>query len=302
MHPFNQTPFGENYPQPVDVAAFQTKLNALFGFHLTTGRPWVRIVWAPSSERDKYGDLLTFDWNQYGDGGRGMWRRRYLYDSRESTIEAKDPETGLWYARQVFDDIAAPRFMLERFVPPETACAGWQQKGVDKDGAKWTERSKPVNGYYDTLNISRRVSPLLAGGMLCTHDSVCCANAKKAEVDCYGFYIEPSREHIAELERIAFAQRHAKEERPGEMTAAQYEAARKRNTEAKEAAIAATAARTGQIVAEALRTHKGSLSDDESVRKNGVFHWVGAHTKSGLPSLSKFKITPQHDGAVESSE
>lgn len=277
----NQTPFTANLPQPVAVEGFQKELTRIFGVEPTTKRPWVRIVWPATDARDEFGEPLAFDWDEYGDGGRGLWRRRYLYSADVSYVDCYDPESGLWYAKECWEDVAPPRFMLERLIPPHLALMGWKHQGVDKDGMKWTSRC-PLYGRYEALLILPQVSELLKGGMFARHDGTCCRAAKEEGVDCYGYYVEPGAEHVQELERLAYLQRKAKERRPGVQTAEEHEAAMKRSRERNERYWQKLGDKIQQIYVEGFKTHKARLSLDPSVNANGIYHWMSGTSKSGL--------------------
>jgi len=286
MDKLNTIPFTENLAAPVSVKEFQAEINKLFGFEPTTGRPWLRCVWMPSTALDDAGWPETFDWNEYADGGRGGWRRRYLYSAESSFLEMLDEATGLWYSKEIWDDIAPPRFMLESFIPPEQALAGWRHQGVDPDGTRWTS-IRPTMGRYHGLILMPHISRLLAGGMIARHDENCCRVARKEEVDCYGYYEEPGAEHLEELRRLAWLQRKAKERRPGIQNEAEHNAARKRAREQNDAFWQKMKERGTQIYKEGFRTHRGLLSADPATQANGVYHWMSAHNKSGLKKEEK---------------
>lgn len=290
-HPFNVTPFTENFSDiPCDIVPFQTEINKLFGFEPITNRPWLRIVWMPSNRLDDAGLPETLDWNDYGDGGRGNWRRRHLYSAEVNYVDTFDPESNIWYSKEVWTDIAPPRFCLERFISPEYACAGWVASGIDHQGDRFTTR-KPDKGLYEALFLRKNISPILAGGMFAIHDGVCCATAKREEVNCYGFYTPPRREHLDELKKLAWLQRQAPERRPGYSTAEEMEIARKTSADLKEKYLNKLGDNIYGAAFEAARTHRGMLSDDPSKQYNGIYHFMGAHSKSGLTKDEHSRIT-----------
>lgn len=279
----NELPFTENFPQPCDTKAFQAEIDRLFGFEATTGRSWLRIVWmpAPFSEVDDAGEPLTYDWDEYANGGRGAWRRRYIYSADASYVDVFDIAKNIWYSKEVWNDIAPPRFILERFIQPDIALLGWKASGTDQDGSKWTSR-RPTYGRYEGLMLMPDVSDVLQGGMIVRHDEQCCKDARAERVDCYGFYEPPGNRHLEELERLAWLRRKAAERRPGISTHEERVDAAKRTTAHNEEYWGKFGQDIKQIYLDGFKTHAPSLSPDASVRSNGKYHWTAAHNRSGL--------------------
>ena len=135
---------------------------------------------------------------------------------------------------------------------------------------------------YQPLFIRSQWSKVLAGGMLAIHDGVCCKQAKRDEVNCYGYYVAPDRTHIKELERLEYLKNLEKERRPGFSTTEEFDEAKRKSSQLKEAYWEKLGDKIEGAAYEAARTHRGMLSDDPSVNANGIYHFLGAHNKSGL--------------------
>lgn len=294
-NPLNEPPFTENYPQPVDIASFQKELTRIFGKHEGTGRPWVRVIWMASgiNQVDEYGWPIAYDWDMYGNGGKGEWRRRYLYASSCDRLDLLDPATGLWYAKKIWTDISPPRFAIERFIHPEEALRGWVASGIDSLGDKWTDR-RPTYGRYEPLMFPPNLLPLvphIATGVISAHNDYCCLQASKEQMLCYGQYAEPSRVHLDEFQRLRYMQLQAKEDRPGEMTRDQFAAAQERSKKRDSRVFSKTESNIDLIVKEAWKTHRGLLSEDPSQNTHGVWHWMSGHNKAGTPTKPKIELT-----------
>src|SRR5262245_58214310 len=106
-HPLNRTPFTAIQPQPADIKAFQAGLTRMLGSDAQTGRPWLRVIWAQDQGADEWGPIAK-DWNDYGAGGRGEWRARYLYSSSVHYITSLDPISGVTTRCEVWEDIPPP--------------------------------------------------------------------------------------------------------------------------------------------------------------------------------------------------
>ena len=274
-------PFVTNLAQPCDTKEFQKEIDRLFGHEPTTGRSWLKITWMPSSDVNQYGEPETYDWGEYGDGGRGMRRRRYLYFADVSYVDTYDIYRKCWYAKEVWNDIAPPRFILERFIQPDLALLGWKAKGKDPDGTKWTSH-RPTFGRYEGLMVLPNVSEVLKGGMIVRHDDTCCTEARKERLDCYGYYEPPGSRHLEELERLAWLRRKAPERRPGISTHEERLDAARRTNAHNDAYWGKFGKNIQQIYLDGFKTHAPSLSSNQKVRSWGKFHFTRAASKSGL--------------------
>lgn len=292
-HPLNRTPFKAIQPQPCDLTHFQSGLTRMLGVDAQTGRPWLRIIWAQDQGSDEWG-WIAKDWDDYGNGGRGEWRARYLYSSQCRFITSFDPSTGLSTQREVWEDIPPPRFCLERLIPPDVACMSWNTpvskeawihreltgEYIDQDGDRYSPR-KPSGGYYEALPLD--YPGRITGGMIADHDSKCCKNAKAKDEICYGWYAEPGAEHLAILEAAVSAIKAKKERRPGIITPEEQAQAVRRSRIGVDGYWEGFQKRLSRLTLDALITHAGLLSQDPSKQQWGKYSFVreGAHSKSG---------------------
>lgn len=288
-HPLNATPFTRNFPQPVNIQSFQQAVTQVFGREGTTRRPWVRCVWAGSDRLDDAGLPEAMLWDQYGRGGRGEWRRRYLYSSSREMGQFVDEKTGLPYSREVWTDISPARFVLERFIPPDVALAGWKPTGRDRDGDLWTDRM-PAEGLYVPLETN---APGIRGGIIAHHDGHCCRAADISQSICYGWYAEPGELHLNTLRQLVAQINALPERRPGPITHDELANAAQRSAEAHETLWTDIEHRIQQRILDATLTHSAMLSEDPSVRHHGKYHFLSAHSRSGLPAGRRIVLTDE---------
>jgi hypothetical protein len=291
-HPFNRLPFTANHPQPFPTREFQKGLTDLFGVETQSGRPWLRVVWAPSQERDQWGPL-ALDWNEYGAGGKGEWRRRYLYSTSESYGESFDEARGLWLSREIWNDVSFPRFVCEKLIPESVMAAGWDDhaelipgspgfaEGRDSDGDRFTSR-KPIGGLYVPMEVDDRVS--IRGGVIADHNEYCCAAAENEERMCYGTFAAPGQAHLEYLQKLTRLIKALPERRPGLVTPAELEELSRRTVELREQYWQDAERRFAERVHEAALTHLPGISEDPTVRAHGKYHWMSGHNKSGTPT------------------
>lgn len=314
-HPLNKTPFKTIHPAPADIRAFQAGLTRMLGVDNQTGRPWLRIIWAQDQGADEWGPIAK-DWNDYGNGGHGEWRARYLYSSECRFTTFTDPSTGIVSRREVWEDIPPPRFVLERLIPPDVACLSWNTptsndayvhlaltgEYIDQDGDRYSPR-KPLGGLYVPLEFD--YPGRIVGGMIADHDSKCCENAKREDSVCYGFYAEPGQEHLSVLSAAVYAIKKKKEQRPGIITPEEQAAARRDARERSGRYWGGLEGRLSRLTLDALRTHAGMLSSDPSKQAWGKYSFVraGAHSKSGATAeeINRWRKEKTHDGAKCSS-
>ncbi len=307
-HPLNRQPFKAIQPQPCGVVNFQAGLTRMLGVDAQTGRPWLRIVWAQDQGADEWGPIAK-DWDDYGNGGHGEWRARYLYSSECRFSTFIDPASGIVSQREAWEDIPPPRFCLERLIPPDVACLDWntptsQQawvhraltgEYVDQDGDRYSPR-KPLGGYYEPLPFS--YLNRIAGGMIADHDSVCCENAKARDEVCYGWYAEPGAEHLTALEHAVQAIKQRRERRPGIIAPEEQARAVIKSREGVEGYWGGLRSRLSRMTLDALHTHAGLLSQDPSKQAWGKYSFVreGAHSKSGATpeEINKWRKEKTH--------
>lgn len=290
-HPLNRVPFTSIHPAPCSVKAFQAGLTRMLGVDAQTDRAWLRIIWAQDQDADEWGPIAR-DWDDYGNGGRGEWRARYLYSSTRKFTKFTDPDSGITTRREVWEDIPPPRFCLERLIPLDVACLGWDTptsqnawihraltgEYIDQDGDRYTPR-KPAGGLYVPLEFD--YPGRISGGMIADHDSVCCENARKDDSVCYGWYAEPSQEHLTILEQAVMAIKQRRERRPGIITPEEQAASIKAMRAGREKYWGALEGRLSRITLDALHTHAGMLSQDPTRQSWGKYVFTAGHSKSG---------------------
>lgn len=305
-HPLNRQPFTAIQPQPCDLKNLQAGLTRMLGVDAQTGRPWLRIIWAQSQEADEWG-WIAKDWDDYGNGGHGEWRARYLYSSDCRFITSVDPVTGVCTRREVWDDMPPPRFCLERLIPPDVACMNWntptsQQAWIhraltgeylDQDGDRYSPR-KPIGGLYVPLEFD--APGRIVGGMIADHDSVCCKNAKKTDSTCYGWYVEPGAEHLDVIEAAVVAIKKKRERRPGIITCEEQAQALRGANERRERYWEGLRGRLSRITLDALHTHAGLLSEDPTRASWGKYVFTAGHSKSGATpeQINKWRKEKTH--------
>lgn len=305
-HPLNRTPFTAIQPQPADLKTFQSGLTRMLGVDAQTGRPWLRCIWAQDQGADEWGPIAK-DWDDYGNGGHGEWRARYLYSSTRRFLTFTDPATGLSGQREVWEDIPPPRFVLERLIPPDVACLNWDTptskdahvhlaltgEYLDQDGDRYSPR-KPTGGYYVPLELE--YPGRIGGGMIADHDSKCCKNAKKADLVCYGWYAEPGAAHLTIVEQAVQAIKRRRERRPGIITPEEQAKAVKNSREGAEKYWGALEGRLSRITLDALNTHAGMLSQDPTRQTWGKYVFTGGHSKSGatIEQINKWRKENKH--------
>jgi len=278
----------------------------MLGVEAQTRRPWLRCIWAQSQDHDEWG-WIAKDWDDYGAAGAGEWRARYLYSSERKFITSVDPTSGVSTRREVWEDIPPPRFVLERLIPPEVACLGWDTptsqeawihraltgEYLDQNGDRYSPR-KPSGGYYVPLEFDH--PGRIAGGMIADHDSKCCLNAKKDDLICYGWYAEPGAEHLSMLAAAVYQIKKRREQKPGIITHEEQARAIKASRAGGEQYWGALRRRLSRIVLESLRTHAGMLSRDPTRQQWGKYSFTGGHSKSGatLEQINKWRKEKQH--------
>lgn len=305
-HPFNRQPFTSNPPQPFPVGDFQRGLTDLFGLEANTRRPWLRVIWACSEDRDDYGPV-AYDWSEYGAGGKGEWRRRYLYSATESYGEAFDEARGLWLSRQIWADISPPRFVVERLIPAHIQSIGWNGRariipehpgfaeGIDSDGDPFTAR-KPIGGIYVPLEVDDRKT--IRGGVIGDHNGTCCRNVEADDRICYGTFAAPGDGHLELLQKLTQAVKAAPERRPGLATPEELEETSRRTKKSYLDYWKDAESRLSERIYEALKTHRAAFSEDPTRRAWGQFYFTRGHSKSGLTAEERARFFDRKDTAA----
>jgi hypothetical protein len=262
----------QNEPAPEDVRWFQKELDKIFGRELN-GKSRFLIAWGQDLS-------ICREWHPW----QKQWRAMFPLSTVRTVDNVAIEGSLLLQPRVRHHDIGVPRWVMLRYVPPEVACLGWVEEGVDQNGHFYDP--KPVDGFYEPLRDS----------ILANHTQWCCAAATAANEPCYGSYRAPDQGDLDAVRMYRALMEQQKEQRPGPMTAADYEKARQRASDAREEMHRSMSEQFGAIVTEALNTHQASLSDDPSVQRNGRYHWLSGHNKSGTPKL----VNPQGE-AIEHS-
>jgi len=307
-HPLNRLPFTSVHLQPCEIKAFQSALNFLLGEDIQTGRPWIRCIWAQSQEFDEWGPIAK-DWDDYGNGGYGEWRARYLYSSEQTFTTFTDPISGLIGRREVWLDIPPPRFVLERLIPPDVACLSWDTpvnqdawihraltgEYIDQNGDRYNPR-KPHGGYYVPLELD--YPGRISGGMIADHTSHCCDAAKLTDSICYGAYAEPGAEHLAILEAAVYQIKQKKEQRPGIISPEEQAHAIKQAKKGVEGYWDRLTVSLSKIALDALHTHAGMLSEDPTRASWGKYMFTSGHSRSGatIEQINRWRKKHGTDG------
>lgn len=261
-------PVTDNSPPPDDTTWFQKELDRIFGLH-SNGYSKFRIVYGQDLREGR-----ALDWDQT----RKMWRARYVLHTTKKPESYLPPGEMVFRTRWVYEDIGAPRWFMERYVPPEIACRGWVVEGIDSEGDHFYD-PKPVNGLYEPF----------ADSMIADHTRWCCAEATERNEMCYGTYRAPDDADLDAVREAKQEMDRKRERRPGPTTPDEADAARKRSQERYEQWNRSLRDEAAAIVYDGLKSHQAALSDDPTVVKHGRFHWMSGHTKSGLTQAERAK-------------
>ena len=231
------------------------------------GKSRLRVVWGMDLTKARV-------WDQYS----RQWRAAYPLRMRRKPKVWLPPGMRVSRALYEWNDIGTPRWFIERYLPPDVACIGWEVEGRDSEGIE----------FYDPLPVDGLYEPLF-DGQLANHDANlgCCRDAKRRNEPCIGYYREPDSYDLRLLREWKRGLDEAKERRPGISTPEELAASRLRELQKYEEGQAKITEETASIVAESLKTHQYSLSDDPSVVQHGGYHWTSGHNKSGTPKEKK---------------
>lgn len=159
-------------PPEFDVAAYQEKIDAIFGLS-DTGMSIVRLVWAPDILKC-YTKFFT-SWIGLQGAGSEL-RARYKF----STIQIPGTPDII--------DIPPPRWILEEFNHPGQVNASWEAARWAKDGREMRPPPPPEGHYSHLITIAR-------------HSNKCCKHAKKHKVVCWGKFRNPAETDLEILRR-----------------------------------------------------------------------------------------------------
>lgn len=211
--------------------------------------------------------------------------------SRVRLIWAADPVDGMQiyngerrFKYFVSNTIALQRFVLEQLHEPAEYKPDW-----DQGRYKWGDTGRidlkgdpPANGLYTHLYT------------VAEHDYRCCNGTQLigGYQACYGFFGLPDDNEL-ELVRMAISLRDKTPElRPGEVIPqAELEKELRETKYWEEYNREKTREEFRQVLVDEFTTHSHSIfTDDESVLRHGKYHWVRAHSKSGLTLAEKLGI------------
>lgn len=195
----------------------------------------------------------------------------------------------------VTKEIALQRFILEQLHEPEEYKPNWDQGRYKWEGIVKTDLKgdPPANGLYTHLHT------------VAEHGHRCCdgtllINGHQA---CYGFFGFPDDNELEAMKMAISLRDRTPELRPGEkIPQAELEKELRETKYWEEYNREQTRKEFGEIVADEFKTHAHRIfSDDESVLRNGKFHWVRAHSKSGLTLAEKLGIKESNDSSNDSN-
>lgn len=211
--------------------------------------------------------------------------------SRIRLIWGADPTDGMQifggerrFKYFVSKTIALQRFILEQLHEPAEYKPTWENGRY-----KWTDLGKidlkgdpPPNGLYTHLYT------------VAEHDHRCCNGTAliNGHQPCYGYFGLPDENEL-ELVRMAISLRNATPElQPGEtIPQAELEKELRETRYWEEYQREKTREEFGQVLRDEMTAHSHRMfTDDESVLRNGKYHWVRAHSKSGLTLTEKLGV------------
>lgn len=259
-----------NYECPFPLADFQKQLDRLTG-KTVSGKSRLKVVWGQAKD-----DLMWC---------AGKWMRVHPHYREIVSREQQNPETGLFEISHEMIEIGTPRFyVMELHEQTELKGDGsWDSARFTwQDGALIDVLGPiPEEGFYTDLFL------------IAHHDHLCCDGKEVVRgLPCLGAYRPPGE---ADLDRVRRILRNKANAAPEELNPSP-ETIRKRAREISERRDREFSERIGEVLRNGLAPHAHTfITDDESVIKNGKFHFVGGHSKSGLKRTDREKL---HKGKV----
>jgi hypothetical protein len=252
-HPtFDRVP-EENYPNPWPrwrEKKFQKELDRLAGV-ASNGRSNLRLLWPADADESLSMELIA--------GEKKARYRLYTTSYRCTSVS----EAGLELIQDIDVDICTPRYVIEEYHPPSEEAFG-NFKAPSKG-----------NGYYSHLFT------------VAHHDEKCCGGTEgiKGEL-CLGLYREPGQADLSNVQRMLRARDtmehgHA----PGTQASdAEVRAEARLYRRMEQHAIEKRRADYAEAAMSGFAPHMHRLfTEDESVLRNGKYHWMSGHNKSGTP-------------------
>lgn len=202
--------------------------------------------------------------------------------SRLRLIWGADPDVGMMiyggkkrFKYFVSETIALQRFVLEQLHEPAEYKPTWENNRYRWEGITRIDLKgdPPPDGIYSHFHT------------VAEHDHRCCngtllINGHQA---CYGFFGVPDENELALVQMAIRLRDRTPELRPGEkIPQAELEQELRETKYWEEYNREKTREEFRDILVDEFKTHQATIfSDDESVQKNGRFHWLSGHNKSG---------------------
>lgn len=255
-HPvFDQVP-EENYPNPWSrqrERKFQRDLDRIAGVAIN-GKSNLRLLWPADADESLSMEMV-------GEEKRARYR---LYTTQFRCTSVS--ETGLEIIQDIDVDICLNRYVIEQYHLP-----------VEEQIGNFKEASKG-EGYYSHLFT------------VAHHDERCCSGTEgiKGQL-CLGLYREPGQADLYNVQRMMKAREELRRQAPGEQASdADIRAEARLYREMEQQAIAARRAEYSEGWMSGLMPHRHRLfTDDPSVLNHGAYHFLGGHSKSGLPTTER---------------
>lgn len=241
-----------NHPSPTDLSYWNQRLTRLAGRD-SSGLSKVRVVWGMDFDSTR---MLVC----------GQWVMRYA--------------AYRWEDGPGLRDVGRPRFIVEELHPRAelNASGAWEAARYEWRGLERVDVLGPMpeHGYYSELFT------------VAHHDGYCCGGrgVKDAE-PCHGGYREPNE---ADIQRVAamVARRNAAPESEAIPSA---ERLRREGEARAEKAAEKRRQMIREVIDNALapQAHK-FFTLDESIIRNGKYHWLRGHSKSGLTPEERVRV------------
>ena len=254
-----------NYPCPLDLRPVQKELDRLTG-RTATGQARLKVVWGMSPD-----DVMWVE---------GRWMRQHPHWRGENYRERFNPATGLVEVRREFYEIGVPRFYVMELHERSELLAddNWQQARYEwRDGVLVDVLGPlPADGFYTDLFT------------VAYHDHLCCDGREHVQgVPCLGLYRPPGEPDYERIRRIL---RRRDQATPDELNPSP-EMVGKRARELAAAREERFRTEIRERVRNSLEPHAHTfITTDESVIRNGQYHWTNGHSKSGLKKKDREKI------------
>ena len=254
-----------NYPCPLDLAPIQKQFDALTG-RTVTGQSRLKVVWGMAPD-----DVMWVE---------GRWMRQHPHWRTLVQEERFNPATGLFQIRQELHEIGNPRFYVMELHEGAELMAddNWQKSRYEwRDGVLVDVLGPiPEEGFYtDLFTVAH-------------HDHHCCNGAEHVGgLPCLGGYRAPGAPDLERVRRILWRRDHATMDE----LSPSPELLATRAAEKRAADDRRFRENLRERVRSGLAPHAHTfITTDESVIKNGKYHWTHGHSKSGLQKADREKL------------